>query len=63
MDDNTIRIYARCSECLEELEVKEIEGSALNSIVVTVIISHDCLVTKKKWAEMKNDRPRKKDNN
>ncbi len=37
---DTVKIYARCYQCLELLEVKEIEGSSLNSIIVTVDTSH-----------------------
>lgn len=40
---NALRILARCADCLEELEVSEIVGSCLNSLMVTVKAKHDCL--------------------
>jgi len=40
---NEVMILARCSECLETLEVVEVEGSSLNSIMDTVKTEHDCL--------------------
>ena len=44
---NEVRIFARCSECLETIEVVEVEGSSLNSIMVTVKTGHDCLTAVK----------------